>query len=89
VESYCKETNPNFTLGIIWFGLEKFSLEKNEELFTKICELNWTKTIGFDLLGFDIVDEENVCLISDHDRMVTKVLEKFPHLNYKKVYHAG
>ena len=42
--------HPNFTVGVVFFGLKVFSPEMNEALFTKVCELNWDKTIGLDFV---------------------------------------
>jgi hypothetical protein len=54
-------------------------------MFTKICQLNWSKTVGF-----DFVQEESLYGSLDrYNNIVDKVLKKFPHLDYKKVYHAG
>ncbi len=41
---------PDFSVGFIFFGFKCFNAGKNEEIFTKICELNWDKTIGFDFV---------------------------------------
>jgi len=45
-----KEKYPNFSFGVIFFGLKMFNAEQNEAIFTKVCELNWDKTLGFDLV---------------------------------------
>jgi len=45
-----KKEYPNFTVGFIFFGLKMLSEAENEALFTRICELNWDKTIGLDFV---------------------------------------
>jgi len=41
-------------------------------------------------VGFDFVQEESLYGSLDrYNNIVDKVLKKFPHLDYKKVYHAG
>jgi hypothetical protein len=45
-----KKDHPNFSAGFIFFGLKAFTEEQNEALFTKICELNWDKTLGLDFV---------------------------------------
>ena len=77
--------HPKFTVGFIFFGLKAFSPEQNEEIFTKVCELNWDKTIGLDF----VQQEDMFGSQTEYDPIVDKVLAKYPHLNYKKVYHAG
>ena len=42
--------HPKFTVGFIFFGLKVFTPQQNEEMFTKVCELNWDKTIGLDFV---------------------------------------
>lgn len=42
--------HPNFSVGFIFFGLKIFPAHKNEELFTKVCEFNWDKTIVLDFV---------------------------------------
>ena len=37
VEAELKQKYPNFSIGVIFFGLKMFSPEQNEEIFTKIC----------------------------------------------------
>lgn len=41
---------PDFTAGFVFFGLKVFTEKQNEELFDKICKLNWDKTIGLDFV---------------------------------------
>lgn len=57
----------------------------NEAVFSKVCDLDWDKTIGFDF----VQQEDLYGDLESYDRVVDKVLAKYPHLNYKKVYHAG
>jgi len=45
-----KKEHPHFTVGFIFFGLKFFSPQLNEEILTKVCELNWDKTIGYDFV---------------------------------------
>jgi hypothetical protein len=80
-----KKDHPDFTVGFIFFGLKIFNAEQNEALFTKICELNWDKTIGLDF----VQQEDYFAPLENYDPIIDKVLAKFPHLEYKKVYHAG
>lgn len=47
--------------------------------------MNWDKTLGFDL----VQEEDAFGSLKSYDEVVSKVLAKHPHLNYKKVYHAG
>ena len=47
--------------------------------------MNWGKTLGFDL----VQEEDAYGSLQAYDDVVSKVLAKYPHLNYKKVYHAG
>lgn len=62
-----------------------FSDAVNEEIFVKICELNWDKTIGLDF----VQQEDSFGSLADYDKIVDRVLAKYPKLDYKKVYHAG
>lgn len=80
-----KESYSFLSVGFIFVGLKSNSEEVNEALFTRICELNWSKTIGF-----DFVQEEDLYGGLDvYDKIVDKVLKKFPNCHYKKIYHAG
>lgn len=47
--------------------------------------MNWDKTIGLDF----VQEEDPYGSIDKYDRVADKVLMNFPHLPYKKVYHAG
>lgn len=49
IEEVRKEC-PSLTVGFIFFGLKVFSDEQNEALFSRVCELNWDKTIGLDFV---------------------------------------
>lgn len=80
-----KKECPTLTAGVIWFGLKVFSDEMNEAIFTKVCDYNWDKTIGFDF----VQQEDLYGELDSYDKCVDRVLAKYPHLNYKKVYHAG
>lgn len=80
-----RRDHPNFTVGFVFFGLKFFSPQQNEELFVKICELNWDKTIGLDF----VQQEDMFGPLEDYDPIVDRVLARYPHLDYKKVYHAG
>ncbi len=54
-------------------------------MFQQICQLNWDKT-----LGFDFVQEQALYgSLERYNAIVDKVLKRHPHLDYKKVYHAG
>lgn len=77
--------HPEFDVGFIFAGLKKNSDEGNEKMFTKICELNWKKTVGFDF----VQEEAKYGSLERYNNIVDKVLRKFPHLDYKKIYHAG
>lgn len=80
-----RKDHPEFTAGFVFFGLKVFSPEQNEALFTKVCELNWDKTIGLDF----VQQEDMFGSLTEYDPIIDKVLSKYPHLDYKKVYHAG
>ncbi len=73
------------TIGFIFFGLKVFTDEQNEAVFSKVCDLNWDKTIGLDF----VQQEDLYGDLESYDKVVDRVLAKYPHLNYKKVYHAG
>lgn len=62
-----------------------FTAEDNEALFDKICQLNWDKTIGLDF----VQQEDAFGSLELYDPIIDKVLNRYPHLDYKKVYHAG
>jgi hypothetical protein len=54
-------------------------------MFNEICKLEWKNT-----LGFDFVQEEALYgPLTKYNAVVDRVLKKYPHLDYKKVYHAG
>lgn len=54
-------------------------------MFQQICALQWDKT-----LGFDFVQEQALYgSLEKYNAIVDKVLKRHPHLDYKKVYHAG
>ena len=80
-----RKEHPEFTAGFIFFGLKVFSAEQNEQLFTKICNLNWDKTIGLDF----VQQEDLFGSMTEYDPIIDRVLARYPHLDYKKVYHAG
>lgn len=80
-----KKEYPNFTVGFIFFGLKMLSEAENEALFTRICQLNWDKTIGLDF----VQQEDLFGSLQEYDPIIDRVLERYPHLDYKKVYHAG
>lgn len=50
-----------------------------------MCESEWDKTIGLDF----VQQEDMFGSLLEYDPIIDKVLAKFPHLDYKKVYHAG
>ena len=41
---------PRLTIGFIFFGLKVFSDEMNDAVFSKVCDLNWDKTVGLDFV---------------------------------------
>lgn len=45
-----KKEYPDFTLGVIFFGLLEWTQEQNAQIFRKVCEINWDKTIGLDVV---------------------------------------
>jgi adenosine deaminase len=47
--------------------------------------LNWDKTIGLDF----VQEEDLFGSLEEYDPIIDKVLARHPHLDYKKVYHAG
>lgn len=80
-----RKTHPRFTAGFVFFGLKVLSAELNEGIFEKICQLNWDKTIGLDF----VQQEDLFGSLEEYDPIIDKVLARHPHLDYKKVYHAG
>ena len=80
-----KKDHPTLTVGFIFFGLKALSDEENETILRKICQVNWNKTIGLDF----VQEEDPYGSIEKYDKIADKVLMDFPHLDYKKCYHAG
>ena len=80
-----KADHPTFTVGFIFFGLKVLPDEVNEAILRKICQINWKKTVGLDF----VQEEDPYGSIEKYDKIADKILMEFPHLDYKKCYHAG
>jgi hypothetical protein len=45
-----KKEHTQFSVGFIFFGLKMLSADQNEAIFRTVCDLNWDKTVGLDLV---------------------------------------
>jgi hypothetical protein len=59
--------------------------EEIVEKIRKICELNWSRTIGVDF----IQEEDLYGSISQYDAILERVMADYPSVRLWKCYHAG
>lgn len=76
---------PHFTVGFIFCIRKSLTEEKIMEKISRVCELNWERTIGIDF----IQEEDLYGSISKYDAILEKVMANYPTTRLWKVYHAG
>jgi hypothetical protein len=77
--------NPEFSVGFIFYLMKSHPDHEIEANLAKICELNWARTMGVDF----VQEEDRYGSLERYDKLVEKVLSKYPNVRLWKVYHAG
>lgn len=72
-------------MGLILCLRKSLSEEDHEAALTRICELNWPRVFGLDF----IQEEDLYGGLAKYDRIVDRVLARYPNARLSKVYHAG